>query len=288
MTQTKKCTECLEVLDISNFHTAYNKARGKSYYRAKCKECRKKILNKYKQTKVLSNDKTRNCVKCNITKPETEFYAVGRWCRICSTKYNSSHYHRNKAKIKNAFIICSQCSIEKHSNYFRYNRKTCKNCERAYGRNYNVENSHIRKNWLSANKEKIIKNQLKRRSMMNMSISALLALNNLDSNLLREWIEFNFDDNMDWSNHGTIWHLDHTLPLSKFTGDDLSIINNWTNLMPIKKHLNLKKSDRICPFYLFHLERKIREFGYYKKIKVEYKIKGLVHCFIKVINLSST
>ncbi len=280
---TKKCTKCLETLDLIHFDTHFHNKRGKSYYRACCKKCRKQILNEYKKNKVLT-DKKRKCSNCKKIKTENDFYPIGTKCKQCMIQMNSLNYHQNKNTITYTFIICRYCNREKHSKYFRFNRRRCIECEKKYTRDYNIVNSHIRKKWITANKEHVVKQSLKRRSIKTASLKAIVSLDNMNTNILKKWLQFNFDEDINWENHGTVWHIDHTLPISKFKGDDLCFINDWSNLMPLKKHLNLRKSARICPFYIFHLERRLREFGFENKILVESKIIDLNYCFTKVKN----
>lgn len=34
--------------------------------------------------------------------------------------------------------------------------------------------------------------------------------------LFMKWLEWNFDEDMNWANHGTYWHIDHTMPINSF------------------------------------------------------------------------
>ena len=63
----------------------------------------------------------------------------------------------------------------------------------------------------------------------------------------KEWIEFQFDDNMNWNNHGDYWHLDHIKPCAKFKmskKEDQEECFHWTNLQPLEATENLEKSDK--------------------------------------------
>jgi hypothetical protein len=63
-----------------------------------------------------------------------------------------------------------------------------------------------------------------------------------------KWIEFNFDNNMTWENHGIYWHFDHLIPCSSFNFNDLSHIYkcfHWTNIRPLTGVDNMIKSNNI-------------------------------------------
>jgi hypothetical protein len=50
---------------------------------------------------------------------------------------------------------------------------------------------------------------------------------------------------MTWDNHGE-WHIDHIIPISSGkTEDEVLKLCHYTNLQPLWKEDNLKKSDKI-------------------------------------------
>ena len=74
--------------------------------------------------------------------------------------------------------------------------------------------------------------------------------------ILRKWLEFQFDDQMTWDNLGTYWHIDHILPINKFdldsNPDAKFICFNWKNLQPLPAFENQSKSDSIQLHYYFN------------------------------------
>lgn len=59
-------------------------------------------------------------------------------------------------------------------------------------------------------------------------------------------LECKFDANMNWSNHGSYWHLDHIIPLdSASTIEEVMKLNHYTNLQPLEAKENLRKSNKI-------------------------------------------
>ena len=71
-----------------------------------------------------------------------------------------------------------------------------------------------------------------------------LKIMGCDPHLLKLWFEFQFDDKMNWNNHGTYFHIDHVKPCALFdieNKNDRRIMNYWSNLQPLEKYENIKK-----------------------------------------------
>ena len=63
---------------------------------------------------------------------------------------------------------------------------------------------------------------------------------------LVQHIESQFSKGMTWENHGKLWHLDHIRPMASFDlskKEDQLACSHYTNLQPLLKSENLKKSD---------------------------------------------
>ena len=67
---------------------------------------------------------------------------------------------------------------------------------------------------------------------------------------LKEHLEKQFDQNMNWENYGTYWHIDHIVPHSSFSYtsmDDEEFKKCWSldNLRPLEAIENIKKSNKL-------------------------------------------
>jgi len=61
----------------------------------------------------------------------------------------------------------------------------------------------------------------------------------------RIYIQSMFDENMNWENQGTYWHMDHIIPISSAeTEEDVYMINHYTNFQPLYWLDNLKKGNK--------------------------------------------
>ena len=61
-------------------------------------------------------------------------------------------------------------------------------------------------------------------------------------------LESKFDDKMTWQNYGSYWHIDHIMPVSAFDlrlEADRCAAFHYTNLQPLEKVENIRKSNRI-------------------------------------------
>ncbi len=57
----------------------------------------------------------------------------------------------------------------------------------------------------------------------------------IDNKSFREWIEACFSPEMNWSNFGKVWHIDHVVPVSFFdlnSEKDLCLCWNFINIQP--------------------------------------------------------
>ena len=65
---------------------------------------------------------------------------------------------------------------------------------------------------------------------------------------LRMHLEKQFKKGMAWSNHGSLWHIDHIVPCSAFdltTEEGQKRCFHYSNLRPLRKMENLEKNDKI-------------------------------------------
>ena len=64
----------------------------------------------------------------------------------------------------------------------------------------------------------------------------------------QKWIEYQFDDKMNWENMGSYWHFDHVKPCSSFDfskEDDILECYSWTNIRPLEALENISKGAKI-------------------------------------------
>jgi hypothetical protein len=192
---------------------------------------------------------TKNCTRCKITKPFTQF-----------TKNNAS-----KDKLKAA---CKECISIYSKSYTIENRDKIK----LYGKHYRELNSETIpqkiKEYQKKNKEKIYKKSteyhknkyntdpnFKMRRLLRDRIGKTISKNKITKktneflgcsiDYFRKFIEDKFFPEMSWENHGNVWELDHIKPCASF--DLLNIEQqkecfHYSNFQPLFKTTEIAES----------------------------------------------
>ena len=65
-----------------------------------------------------------------------------------------------------------------------------------------------------------------------------------------KWIESQFTGDMNWGNHGTLWHIDHVVPCHSFNFEleqDRNTCFHWSNTRPLLAKINIKRMK--CSIY---------------------------------------
>ncbi len=184
----------------------------------------------------------RLCKKCLKMKNIDEFYAHYKYsCKICCGEYCRSYKLRNKNKI---------------SKYNKVYKLKHKKEISAYNKKYNIENRQE----IQKRHTPYLRNRRKTNPQYKISVTLRNRINKLingkkrsskkligcDYKFMINWFKFQFKDDMNMDNHGSMWHIDHVIPCNKF---DLTDTNerlrcfNWTNLQPLCKNKNLSKQD---------------------------------------------
>ena len=219
----KICCKCKIELDIIHFGKLNSSRDG---YRYDCKNCRKNY-----------RENNKDIIK------------------------NKQHEYYNNNKIE---------LLQKNKNY-RVNKSIIINNQRKEYRNRPEIKEHIKKknkDYLPIRKEKI-KNL--RKTSLNFRLSEILRskihkmikgnktsyqeIIGCDLITLKKWIEFRFDENMNWNNLGIYWQIDHILPINSFNfnnENEKNICFHWTNLQPLKSDINRNKSDKLELHYYFN------------------------------------
>lgn len=218
--KVKICNTCGEETD--NFRFSKNK----------CIKCEKKYNSEtYKIKKTLKEIKT--CVICEET--SDNFRCTQNTCIECSKIYRIQK-QISKRPIDEPIIFKrkGQCKIcGSKTNKIRPRTYTCYKCQYHKNPNNKIKNN------LRSRTSKLIKNETGKFKYLCATVEFLM-----------DWLEYNFDDNMNWNNYGTYWEIDHIIPCASF---DFSIEENkykcfaWFNIRPLEKNENATKGDKILP-----------------------------------------
>ena len=234
---------------------------------------------------VIDAEKTKACVHCNVIKSMTDFIHRTHCCKACNNllrrdkysndsaaneriKMGARDYKRRKTEARQAAraaekekleeeigvnnTICKYCKRVAAKTHFRHNRLKCKDCERdePLDKLKRVIRSRI---WT-----KLVKK-------CNDTVEYLgCNFAEYERWLMSYSLEFTME------NRGTVWHIDHVIPLAHFDLEDASqqlIAFNWRNTAPLLAQDNLSKNRSIIPEQIEHHIKKLEE--YHTKHKIE-------------------
>lgn len=191
-------------------------------------------------------------------------------CGDCIKKYCASVKEHIKAKNKEYFEANKEAILAKNRQY-RIDNKEAISIQRKGYRARNQE--HIKQKNRAYLPKRKLQIKLRRKVDKGFQLTQLLRTrmhkalkDNVNSNTvvshmncsidtLREWLEFQFDEEMNWNNLGTYWEVDHILPIAQFDlskKENQEICFNWTNLQPLYKMENKFKSKKLILHYYFN------------------------------------
>lgn len=216
------------------------------------------------------------CNHCCQNKSILDYYKNYNKCKECVKEAQRARNKINKEKEialksdphkRTEPKHCYKCDQIKTVNDFRINRSECIECERDYGRQYNIDNYDIRHKWTQNNLERLHQLQvdwykrnkphiqakyssrynedytfkvscaIKRCIRSKISkITTTKTYVGTDFERVADWLKYNFTPEMTWENHGTVWDIDHVIPISKWDlniPEHINICFNWKNLSPL-------------------------------------------------------
>jgi hypothetical protein len=104
--------------------------------------------------------------------------------------------------------------------------------------------------------------------LRNVLDKADTTMNYIGCNIqyFREWLEYNFTEEMNWDNYGSLWSIDHVIPVCKFNltvEEEKFKCWNWSNMMPVTVKYNSSKKNIIMEQinYIMNKIEKFKEEG---------------------------
>lgn len=171
--------------------------------------------------------------------------------------YNKKYYEENKARI-----------LLKNAEYRAAHKAAIDGQRREYRARTRDHIARKNKEYLPNKKRKMKERRLTDdnfrlaevlRSKVHKLVRGLptsyRSLLGMDLDTFKAWLAFQFDRGMTWDNYGSVWQIDHVLPMSRF---DLTkplereICFGWTNLQPLRVQDNRQKSNTIFVHHFFN------------------------------------
>ena len=239
---------------------------------------------------------SKNCCKCKVEKVLECYGKLSKSpdglrydCSDCRKEYRSKIKDHVKEKNQLYYEKNKEILLVKNKIYREENKDTI-NSQRKEYRNreeIKIHNKEKQKEYLPIRKIKI---QERRKSDLNFKMSEILRskihkmlknqktsyanLIGCDVDFLKKWLEFRFTEEMNWNNFGSIWQIDHILPINgfNFTNElDKRVCFHWTNLQPLTSIENRQKSDKLLLHYYFNNIVNIHRFNKIQKKYLGYQ-----------------
>lgn len=208
---------------------------------------------------LLDNNK-KQCSKCNKILDINMFSKTSKICKECRKRIEKERYENNKQRIlqrnKKYYDSHKKQVSEQHKEYRTENHKSISEKQKIfYEENKEIilqRNRKYAKEYYIKFPEKKLDQFLRKRTIRLYKSGKTHDENiGCSSDFLRLWMEYNFQykNDMSFENHGTYWHLDHVIPISKW-----DIYNNeehkrkcfhWTNISPLECTKNISKKNKI-------------------------------------------
>jgi hypothetical protein len=204
--------------------------------------------------------KTKCCKKCNEIQPVDVFKYGKSHCYTCQKIMSNNWKKQNREK------VATYNKVYKAENQEKIRETTVK---------YNIENrdairSRSTANYIRALKEnpsfKIAHTLRKRiRTVLKggKKVDNTLKLLGCSLEFFKEWLSYCFTSDMTFENHGSLWHLDHVIPCSKF---NLTIelqqrqCFHWSNMKPMYARDNIRKNNKATQEEIEEHEKQITNF----------------------------
>jgi hypothetical protein len=215
-------------------------------------------------------------------------------CKACCSKQNKLWRLKNKERLSeynktyqpNYYKNNKKKVDKKHAEYYSSNKEKLKPARKKYYENNKERLLQIQKNRLkdprirerrrkvAAKRErerlrtdpnfklkKYLRTRIWNALKGNVKSRKTMELLGASIEIVKTHLQSKFTDGMTWENYGQ-WHVDHIVPCDAFDlsiGENQKICFHYTNLQPLWKLDNMKKSNKIIPstrqFFLIRSQR---------------------------------
>ena len=225
------------------------KAGTKIYYEKNKEKLNEKSRKYYQENKEILYDKYKLYYADNKDKID-EYMNEYREVNKEILKENSFNYREvNKDVLKESKKLYYQnLSTDEKEKLKEQKRINYKNNRKKYRKN---KNEYIRNRMLNEplfklkmNIRCLIKNSVKRQFTEKSKRTQEILGCTFEEFKLH--LESQFDENMNWKNQGTYWHMDHIIPISSAQNEEeVYMLNHYTNFQPLYWEDNLRKGNKM-------------------------------------------
>jgi predicted nucleic acid-binding Zn-ribbon protein len=190
-------------------------------------------------------------IKCSKCGKMFEKISTRTMCKECNREYNQSNKQHIKEYNKNRYEGDKEVILGKIKEYARKNPEITKKCTKDWFANNKDHVAKYTNDKYHNNHGFKVKTLLRcslNNNLKNIKINkthSVIKMMGCSSKDLAQHIEQQFLPEMNWTNHGKIWELDHILPCASF---DLTVLEeqykcfHYTNFQPLFKTTEIAES----------------------------------------------
>ena len=171
-----------------------------------------------------------------------ENYKYCKRCNDCKEWLPLDNFSKNTRAKDGLQNKCKSCQSEYHTRWrTEINREGYNEYMKNYDRKRRKEDPGFRV--ISALRSRL--SSLVSKNKHSETLSEYLGCSD---DILKLWLQFQFDECMCWANFGTYWHVDHVKPVAMYNHENEAAKYecwNWTNLRPLEAGENRSKSDKV-------------------------------------------
>lgn len=222
-----------------------------------CSTCKiEKVLDEFgNRSKVINGSKVMTkkcfCKACDYIKQKA--YKEKNKLRLAQR--DSEYYLNNKDSINTRNCLYVKNNREKRNAYIR----TYKKERREKDPSFKIYENCRKRVWKILRKNK------------SNTTNELLGCSKL---FYQMWLEFTFDDSINWLNYGSMWDIDHVVPIDSFNLQDKTELFkcfNWRNTRALNKKANSEKSNNIVQSFISKHGEQLEQFDKIIKFKQDLK-----------------
>jgi hypothetical protein len=177
-------------------------------------------------------------------------------CCNCQVKKPITDFPKDRSRSDGFRPECKECKCKRDKIYRENNIEKKKEMDRKYCKENAEKQREKARKWYYDNKKtnrsfqirKAIKSRMGGCGIEDCTDASVLKYLDCSVEYFQQWIEYQFDENMMWENHGDYWQYDHVKPCANYDFDkeeDRFECFNWKNIRPLEERKNIQKGDII-------------------------------------------
>jgi len=190
-------------------------------------------------------DGIRECTECFLNLPVAEFKHGKSYCYECSKKVTAAWKARNKEHISAYNKEYKALDEDARKEWFEKKRAEREQASEARA----AHRAAARK--LRASFHMLLAQWKRPRKSMQAKVAKYNRTDNVMGCTLEfflAWMEYCLELDMTMENHGTVWHIDHVVPIDAFDmtrPQDATRCFHWTNTQPLHSRTNHTKCTNV-------------------------------------------